>query len=1468
MKLKDSAINLLRRHQQLNDLLLEVEDTLCEKLCFGKLFDCGSAEVYPNCSSSFIGCALQDQASRLGIPIGILSARILACSVEQVCKNASHPVLLHPEQRKKFSFLVEIAQYLLAHSMFSRLSFCQELWKIQNSLLFEAVWRLHMQSVVSLQELLESHSSVQAMAEWLFKNLCLLCEQTEASCPSADMARAILSDFVQLFVLKGFQENSNSRTVVPEKMPQAAATVLQRMLTFALDALAADLPEETSAYRVVKGWFDMFSGLVCCGMISADSLKRFFRHTLTQILTHSPVLKVSDAIQRQREWSFAKTHTLLTTLYRRLFVMLSPEESLGCLQEVLETQEVHWQRVLSCMSTLVICFPEAQQLVKGWVARLMACAFESYHLDSLVTAFLIVRQAALEGPSVFPSYADWFKECFGSSRGYHHCSKKALIFLFKFLSNLVPWEAPRYLQVHILYPPLVPSKYRSLLTDYISLAKTRLADLKVSLENMGLYEDLSLAGDVAEPHSQAAQDVEKAIMVFAHTGKIPLPVMEASIFRRPYYMSHFLPALLIPRVLPLIPDSREDFIESLKRADKIPPSQYAAYRQACATAKDQQLQSSVPETRAEPSCAGDPLGPLRAALGELRASMTDPTQSDVISAQMAVISERLSATLGYSKDDNSFEILKIQLEILAPKLEKQDQTVADLLLTAFCQNLLAASSFALPERQGTWAALFVRTLCGHRLLTAVLTRLIQLLRHQCPKLSAQHVLGLAALAVHLGEAKSTLPKVDVGPPAPQSGLPIPEFLDSLLTCCTWESLLFCLKFCTAAISYSLCKFSSQPRDALHSCLSPGLIKKFQFIVFRLFSESRVPRPPEDTAGLPWRPLFLPSADWQSAALSLWRWSSFQELLKEKEFHLTYRDWLQLELGIKPETDALSDTERQDFHQWAIYEYYLPAPLASGGCSGDLELACTVLVSELMDFYQSSRSCDHVEYSNLVLGGHKGNVDILSRLQEMTVDLELEQSSSGSFSCSQGHFLFGVLCRRLQALERGYSIASSLRRQQELLMCKRLLLRLPPTILVGSLKTRQPVTPSCEDFFHLVNSELKNCCCRGGMLTQDITIHFFRGLLSACLHSPDPSLTANMTLKECQTKCPLILTSALSWWSSLEPMLCSRWRKCFQDVLPREFLRLKEARDFASNFFSDLASPAPHLPWVSAAALHFAVKEAGKESIGRQLKKLDCETEELLVCLLFFSLTGLLSSHLTPQDARDFMKAVAICAEVLACLERRKVSWLVLFQLTETDAGLGHLLLRLAPDQHIRLLPFAFYSLLPHFRGDTVVREEAFLAIAVDMYFKLVQLFVDGDISAVSLCASRSLQPQGSPHLQGNPVQLVTEARLFLLQLIPQCPKQSFSNIAKVITTTASLGQSHTLGKVVYSTVALRIVATSRCHGFTQLTQSALMDCRAEKCISLQLLAGHEVSDPEVCAALQSRQKSDPNPDLHLDPCLF
>ncbi|XP_070244613.1 Fanconi anemia group A protein isoform X2 [Bos mutus] len=1344
-KVRESAVRLLRSHLNLNDLILEVEGPPCDQLCLRQLIDCDGPEAHTNLSSSLIGSALRDQATRLGVPVAVLSSQVVASGLMRICEADTRPppkVLLTPEQRKKLSSLLEIAQNLLAQNMFSRLYFCQELWKAQNSLLLEAVWRLHVQNVVSIPELLESRADTQAVVVWLCKDLGLLCEQIEVPCPYAEVARAVLADLVQMFVLRGFQKSDGVRgDGAPAQMAQIAAAVLEQMLASTLEAVAAGLPEGSPAYKAGSCWFSVFSGPMYQSILSAETLKRWFCHTLTQILTHKPVLKVSDAVQMQREWSFARTPALLSGLYRRLFVILSPEELVGHLQDVLETQEVNWRHVLSCVSTLVICLPDAQQLVNGWVTRLLARAFESWDLDSMVLAFLVVRQAALEGPAVFPSYATWFQATFGSTRGIHSCSKKALVFLFKFLSDLVPFEVPRYLQVHILHPPLVPGKYRTLLTDYVVLAKTRLADLKISIENMGLYEDLSSAGDVTQPQSQASQDVEKALSVFEHTGKVPVAILEASIFRRSYYLSHFLPALLTPRVLPRAPDSCEALIESLRRADKIPPALYSAYRQACSTAGQKQPEDAAQGGEVEPSCAEEPLDLLMAALQRLRASMTDPTQHDELSAQVAMVSERLHSVLGLSEDVSSDEAAPVQLSIQAPKLQPLEQRVVDLLLTSFCQNLMAASSVAPPDRQGPWATHFVRALCGHRFLPAMLTRLCQLLHHQGPSLSASHVLGLAALAVHLGESRSELPKVHVGPPAPARGLPIPEFIDSLLPCTAQQASALCLKFSTAAISYSLCKFS-QSHELLHSCLSPGLIKKFQFIMFRWFPEARDPPSQEDPASLPWRPLCLPSVDWRRAGLCLWKQRALKELLKQEGLQLTYRDWLQLEIEIQPEVDSLSDTERQDFQQWAIHQHFLPMPSATGGCDGDLEAACTTLVDVLMDFCQSSRSHHHSENSDLVLSGCKGNRDIFSRLQ----------TPPGPDS-RVGHGQ-------------------------------------PPPETAGAahLQTR--------NFSH------------DGALTHDITAHFFRGLLNTCARSRDPSLAADLALTACQTQCPLLLTSALLWWSSLEPELHCRWRRWSQSPLPAELRKLQEAHLFAESVSSPLTpSPAPGPSWLCAAALHFAIQRARKESFRQELGKLDGQGEELFVSLFFFSLMGLLSSYLTPQ-AIGSLRAVDICADILGCMQRRRISWLLVFQLTEADVPLGRTLLGLAPDHQVRLLPVAFYSLLPYFDEDALLTEDAFLHVALNMYLKLVGLFVAGETGAVWTVAH-----DGELPTQGDLVSLITNARLFLLQLIPRCPERSFLHVAELLAVSG--------------------------------------DC-----------------DPEVSAALLSRRQAVLDPDLSQEPQLF
>lgn len=43
------------------------------------------------------------------------------------------------------------------------------------------------------------------------------------------------------------------------------------------------------------------------------------------------------------------------------------------------------------------------------LGQLLRKAFENYDLEHMITAFLIARQAALEGPAVFMPYSEWLK---------------------------------------------------------------------------------------------------------------------------------------------------------------------------------------------------------------------------------------------------------------------------------------------------------------------------------------------------------------------------------------------------------------------------------------------------------------------------------------------------------------------------------------------------------------------------------------------------------------------------------------------------------------------------------------------------------------------------------------------------------------------------------------------------------------------------------------------------------------------------------------------------------------------------------------------------------------------------------------------------------------------------------------------------------------------------------------------------
>ncbi|XP_048402960.1 Fanconi anemia group A protein-like isoform X3 [Stegostoma tigrinum] len=1341
-QLKETVIQFLRHHQNLGDLLLEVNGSMSK--CLARY---GNPE-HPIANSAgkgaFIASVLQEQALQMDLPVGLLAARASMEEVQQIMQQGTMPkraVVLDSGQRRMFACLLQSMQELLSSNMLSRLQFIEEIWKAKELPTLEIVWRLHKEGIVSLEELLASNLDGSAVVGWLFTDLCLLCLGTEEEHQHEEVQRQILLDIVTVLVRNGFQNlnlvESNPKV---QHLMQICFTVLGKMIPWLLDNVRNEGEKEDSAgQKTTLVWLDMFDVTLFHGAISLDSLKQFFYHTLTQVLTYNPVLEASDAIRRQGEWCFAKTKPLLVTLYRKLFVLFSAEEVITHFQQVLESHEVNWQYVLSSASTLLVCQPESQNYLKELLTKLLINSFENYELESIITAFLLARQAALEGPPVFISYAEWFKNSFGSASGYHASSKKSLIFLLKFLTDLVPFETAQYLKVHILYPPYVASKYRVMLLEYISLAKTRLSDLQVSIEELGLYEDLSTANAPPQPQCQAMQDVERAILIFENSGKIPSSVMEASIFRRPYYLTRFLPALLTPRLLPPVQDSRMFFIDSLKKADKIPENLYASYIHSCEREKQRLF--------------------------------------EVVSAQIAVIFGQLKTMVGTDDDCTAMD-KPIQLETAVHELAPVELEVRDLLLKSFCQTFITATKFSPPQRQGEWASLFVKMLCGHRkLLNAVLTRVLHLITHQGSSLADVHILGLAAFTVHLHILQLMLLPVNstghLAESAGQEGLLFAEYLNQFLICRTGELLTFYMRFCTAAVAYAISLSPSPSIDIIKHSVPSGFIRKLQYVVPRLIPEARQD---QETVMEPmWHNLVDLHLNWRTAVLSQFKHHTFKELMKMKEFQLTFHEWLMSELAVQPDKDLLSDLDRQDYQHWACYQLYLPCPLSEGGCGGDLETACRIIINALMDFHKRAnvQYCKESECSEVSSLNRSCYESITCRLQEMVFDLEKvwTKALNKSSSLGNGHFLLDVFQERVASLELS-NLSKKLECQIELQVFIRILVVLPPSLLFKTHKDRLMTTLECEAFFHFTNTELRNDCSKEFVIPFGVTLHFFRGLLNTCVESEEPDCVVADILNIARTRCPLLLLSAAFWWLRLEPVLITQWKRLTDDPLPRELQRMVDNQCWANRLLSGKTecSP-PDVPWIVSAFLYFTLKRKVGLAILRTIMRKICAENEL-VSVLCFSLVDLISSLLKPKDSATLTVALKTCADVVSVLEEQKKSWLNIFSVANKDCGSHQILYSILSDMELKLLPVAFYSLIPGLDPmllSSIIKRSDFLSVAVILYTAMVKLFLDGEDTFL---VSNQCDSQSSK--QPDPLGLITRGRQFLLRTILDCPAQTCS----------------------------------------------------------------------------------------------
>ncbi|KAF5892699.1 Fanconi anemia group A protein isoform X1, partial [Clarias magur] len=1282
-------------------------------------------------------CELCRQAEELCVPVSVLSVRVLMDRVTAL-QGEQNSAMLDSAHRAELILIFRTARELLNVGVFSPRLFWQEYWKSQAVL--EVVYHLHTEELLPLQYTLTSEAGV---CVWLVSQLQALCECGGVTKEEGDMRHHILSTVVCALVRVGFEDDQNS------SVSHSCCSVLDSMLSWLLDSLehthSTDTPDTPGPSQCVPAaavWLRVFEMSAYGVSVSEDAVRRFFTHTLTHTLTHQPRLKVSDAVAMQSQWSFVKTSPLMTSLICKVCVVFRMEEVCSHLQQVLDTLEVNWQNVLSCISTLLVYHTDTQACLKELLSRMLSSAFHSYDVEKMITAFLLARQGALEGPAIFPSYSDWFKLSFGGASGYHGNSKKSLVFLLKFLSDLVPFDPPQYLKVHVMHPPYVPGKHRSLLQEFISLARTRLSDLKVSVEQMGMYEVVSGAASEVQPECVAQQDVVKAVALFQSTGRIPPTVMEASIFRRPYFLSRFLPALLMPRVLPEKPDNHMAFIEALKKAEKIPAALYSSYTESCVR---QQQEAGVCDPKEQ-----DPQEGVHTQLMELKRLLTTEAAEGELRAQIARLSQTLSGVCDRRDEKSECGTIALTLD---PHTPSHTPPVVNMILHGFCECVMAACRVTLPNRQCQWVGMFLNMLLGHtQLYTHILHRVLQLLYLQGPSLSPAHVLSLAVLVVELHVCRDQFPLVDLSHSTRlthSTRLSPSEALSDALPSSTGGSMEFSFRFCVLAVCYALCKSSSHTEELTHFIPS-RLYKRLLFLMPRLVPELRSgvlaavgrvdeeeeERADEEECVSAWSSVTDRRRSVRSSVTALWGHASVRNLWKDPEHQFSFSDWLMFELRVQRSEDPLSDTERQVYERWVCQQWLLPLCVSAGGCEGNTVTACTHIVNAVLDVGVSPEM-----YFPAPPHTDSCNVDILARLQELLWELQFTRRSKVK---DQHLFLWDLIDKRCSVTFDPKNISSELELQRTLQACSSVMLAVPSPLLVCVCAAGGRSTLDCTALMDHINNHQRRVCVPEGFLSCSLTSHFLIAVISASVCCESPIEAVNATLSQLSVRCPLLLLSAVRWWACLSPVLSSTWERVIGGQQPEMLHSLIDCTKWARRWVRGLRGEVPLAPaLVLAACLHSAIEQQGgdAERVKANLTLIQ-RHREVLVFLLFFYITDFLSEHISPQGPRSVCRVKALSVSLITLLADSS-DWLSLFDQSERSMEHEHhagkrstyatLVSMVTTDLCLRLMPFALFSVLEDVDASVLSRVMAapgFLPPAVMSYNALMKLFLLGHTADV------------------------------------------------------------------------------------------------------------------------------------------
>ncbi|CAH1269254.1 FANCA [Branchiostoma lanceolatum] len=1412
--LNQAVFQLIDHHQDLNQLLKEATIVHgCDNVQtpqYGPPPD-DIASLNP----TVLSCVnyLKHSVTQDGTGSGHVSTRscIEGLKVTLGTSGTSGNVLLTQEQRKRVQPLLSAVQTLQKDQSFSRSHFIKCL-TAEVALPLELVWYLHQTAGIPLSSYLACNvGKPKAMSAFVQSVVqAFFCGSKEDRLVRRDVITGILGSLI-----------SYAYTEKRGKSEEASAKGLRKASAVLLDRIFLGLI--TSREEGTQGDEDnrlkLADVLYHHGDVSQDALQQFCIRQLNAAFALNPTPSVWEVISAQSRWSYAGLPVHIRDMYTQMLVLLTPEDVTKQLEYVVDKDQVNWQAVLSVVSVFLISCNNGPTCLKGLIDRLINQSLEGNNRHHLLVAFLLTRQAGQEGPHVFPPYSQWFQHHFGGSSSPHVASVRTFSCLMRLLSDMVPHETPQCLKIHVLHPPHVLARCRAQLSDYVALAKTRLADLGESIEESSIYEDGSTdrQGKI-DRSQQAAHDVERAMAQFEKTGKVPANVIEASIFRRPYYIGRFLPAVLVPRTLPDVPDTRMQFIDALKRAEKIPGNMFTAYTEGCRREAAQLLEGVFEGDEQEELF--EPLDQLRHSLDKFPAVVvasikTDSaaTATNEVTPLLSIISQRLTLVLEPHPGQSSRSGV-LELYISHPCLDRTLLQVVDLLLNAFCKTV-AASSATISEKPdiaarstADWAAQFVSMLSRHTaLLPALHVRLWHLITKQGPHLDLHHIHGLAALLFHLGSQRTLFPKVQV----PGCSSPYAVALTTTLCCSTGQDMLYCLKFCTAFLEHATHAdnsiASSHSPEERRMFIPPPVLYKFLYLVPRLLgSDVGLPggKPgcgvTMDTQYFFRRSREEVKAEDQQilmAAAQIYHSDFFQQILRTETQKFSLRHWMRFELQVNPMQDFLCQMSRCEYHHWVLH-YFLPLSAEEGGCGGSYIQAAEDMIHSLLDnmkrshtpgddHVQTRQLCQHCEKTMQSVGCFS---ELTCLLQELLPLVSLDQTSSQSGSRTKSHdsWMLGRLSDRLgQSGQESGDINRLSLEEQETCNFMRLCMSLPAEYLYGVSPQERLSTEALSTVAGFINTLLRNQVGQSSCLPFDVTSYLTRGALKVVTSQSDSTASGNREqwLEQLLTASPLLEASLLAWWPKLKPLVshlcCGFWER----KLPTPLRRVDALTQWTSSILEDQTCAgvtpgtvdAKNDTWPVAAALFhglntkYSSRTVGPSSIARVIKAIqELErpvVEKVASCLLLMTMLHLSIVDFNCQESKP---ANSPWVKLAQSVMNTYPGTLNIFK---DDTENPSTQVRVCPDRLYRLVPVMFFRTLVACPVD-ILQNPQFLPTAMSMHVKVNGLYQS--VGGEEVWGGAKVTYKG----QLLTLDLMGQITRILMHCIPQCSVESLRHLDKGI----------------------------------------------------------------------------------------